>query len=229
MRAIDEARRVKSKIIAAFETRPWWGGAGLRRGADGRLEVFVAVRPGFLPELPAQVGNTRVVWEYRGVVRLRAALSQGPRPIIFLDFDGVLNSRAYLRRLGIWTRLLPLKRLFDQKSVAMLNQIVAATGAQVVISSWWRRKHSLRELTHELKRMGFIGEVIGATPVLNAERGREITLYLLASRTRAPYVILDDNLVEGHDTHFIQTGKDHGLEQHHVNGAIFELTKGAWR
>ena len=52
--------------------------------------------------------------------------------IIFLDFDGVLNSEKYLHSCGQFGVVLDPSRLI------LLEQIVKATGAQIVLSSSWR-------------------------------------------------------------------------------------------
>ena len=60
------------------------------------------------------------------------------RPIIFLDFDGVLNTERYLARLAIDGK--PDKDAwgpwFDPRAVTNLRTIIDATGAAIVISSY---------------------------------------------------------------------------------------------
>ena len=79
--------------------------------------------------------------------------------IAFLDFDGVLNSLAFLRRDPG-----PLDRL-DPTALVLLNVLVQRSGADVVISSSWRLQRSLDELRRLLKQLGFIGNVGGCTPL----------------------------------------------------------------
>ena len=91
--------------------------------------------------------------------------------IIFLDFDGVINSSPH------WIH--PDDRdcqptsynwdLYDihKVHVEILNTIIAATGAKIVISSSWRRAHPLDTLFNMLVTQGLKGEVVGMTPVLS--------------------------------------------------------------
>ena len=62
------------------------------------------------------------------------------QPVIFLDFDGVLNTEQYQAWLAIEGK--PKKDawgpLFDPRAVANLQKIVEATDARIVISSSWR-------------------------------------------------------------------------------------------
>ncbi|MDE6189696.1 MAG: hypothetical protein K2G37_05375, partial [Clostridia bacterium] len=53
--------------------------------------------------------------------------------IIFLDIDGVLNSRAY-DRLRDWNILSDI----DETRLPLLKKLVDTTGAKIVLSSTWR-------------------------------------------------------------------------------------------
>ncbi|WP_205961074.1 HAD domain-containing protein, partial [Paramuribaculum intestinale] len=70
------------------------------------------------------------------------------RPVIFLDFDGVLNTEQCQARLAV--EGMPNKDawgpLFDQRAVENLRRIIDATDAAIVISSSWRYAHSLGSL-----------------------------------------------------------------------------------
>ena len=98
--------------------------------------------------------------------------------ICFLDFDGVLNSTAYIKQLGDkWTG-----GELDPVAVELLNDIVIATKAKIVITSTWRLYSSIQRLTEILEFYGFIGDVVGKTIDLDKEykysRGYEINDYL---------------------------------------------------
>ena len=49
---------------------------------------------------------------------------------IFLDVDGVLNSKPYCERTG---------RELNPENVRQLKEIVDATGARIVLSSTWKQ------------------------------------------------------------------------------------------
>ena len=54
--------------------------------------------------------------------------------VIFLDIDGVLNSRAYDRKRN-WNE----KTDIDETRLPFIKEIVDATGAKIVLSSTWRQ------------------------------------------------------------------------------------------
>ncbi len=104
--------------------------------------------------------------------------------VIFLDIDGVV---APIRR---WDRYGDL----EPACIQVLNEIVAGSGAEVVVSSTWRLGKTVAELQVMLEAVGFSGRVIGATPVgpPGADRSDEIAAWLDAHRVTG-YVIVDDH------------------------------------
>jgi hypothetical protein len=99
--------------------------------------------------------------------------------IIFLDFDGVLNSENWMTsRFDIVDNAeisanYPFYEI-DPDAIHWLNEIIRETGAKVVVSSTWRRGRTIEELTDILKAHNFIGEIIGKTPVFNLERDEDV-------------------------------------------------------
>lgn len=89
------------------------------------------------------------------------------RPILFLDFDGVMCCDRYLERL--------LKEghpttddegtLFVPEAVSNLRRIVETTGCQIVVSSTWRIDGESR-IRRIWKNRNMPGELIGVTPIL---------------------------------------------------------------
>lgn len=110
-----------------------------------------------------------------------------PRKVIFLDIDGVMNNLGTPGDRGLASWL-------DPANVAVLNQIVQATGAAVVLSSSWRRSMPLADLRMAFARAGCAAEIVGITPDLDGpRRGREIAAWLAAqAEPPARYVALDD-------------------------------------
>jgi hypothetical protein len=89
--------------------------------------------------------------------------------IIFLDFDGVLNSEMwYKRRFNEMDMESTISKYpfyeFDPLSIEQLNRIVVETSAKVVVSSTWRIGRTVEELQQMLNTVGFVGEVIDTTP-----------------------------------------------------------------
>lgn len=112
--------------------------------------------------------------------------------ILFLDFDGVLNSDDFLR--GVTTSM-RCDNALDPTCVARANRLVKEAGAEVVISSNWRTHFALHELRFGLSQLGFTGRIIGITPIMHCHRGAEIQVWMTAHEC-APdrMVILDDNV-----------------------------------
>lgn len=117
------------------------------------------------------------------------------RSIIFLDFDGVLNTERYQARLAVDGK--PIKDhwgpLFDPHAVANLRKIIEATDADIVITSSWRYLQRLGSLRMMWEVRGLPGEVLDTLPcgASYISRGEEIE-YWLNSHGQPDYVIIDD-------------------------------------
>lgn len=143
--------------------------------------------------------------------------------VLFLDIDGVLNSREVIEREQ-------KANVIDRAMVERLNAIWRATDCKIVISSTWRLYHTPRQLIDRLQFNGFLGEIIGQTPDLliseNGNRGLEIQSWLHKHPSVTQFVILDDDVDE--DMPFgniVQTSFKDGLQDHHVKAAISVLNK----
>ena len=160
--------------------------------------------------------------------------------IIFLDFDGVLNTIGYLLaqeeagRNGCGT-----PDGLDPRLVTKLNDIIDVTDAFVVVSSSWRHLYTTPELQDLLTSRGFKGTVLDRTPrsvpcqngLSRREcgpRGDEIRAWLDSQRHAVTgYVVLDDwGDMDAVRDHFIQTTLNEGLTDDHVSRAITILLEG---
>jgi hypothetical protein len=150
------------------------------------------------------------------------------RPIVFLDIDGVLNSRQWYaqavpREEGPTGRSL-LERSIDPACVQRLNRLLKRTRAVVVVSSSWRKQHELSEIVSIIEARGFCGEVIGVTPSDDSaqSRGAEITKWLEENGPDGVvYVAVDDEVVTGLPAEaLIVTSRDTGLTDEDVERAI---------
>lgn len=172
--------------------------------------------------------------------------------VIFLDVDGVLNSQKFMHfkegqtsrhfgvspdgsEFGFWASMI------DPKAVKILNKITDLTGAELVLSSTWRKSFKMIvEMREFFKKVGVTGKMVGMTPTNPDEvrkvlmkytqlgwvdrvfRGHEIDCHLHVwyySRTnyRTEFVILDDDSDMAHlMDRLIQTRNDEGLTVHHV-------------
>lgn len=149
--------------------------------------------------------------------------------LVFLDVDGVLNSGNFFssgRRVK--SHDYDPKNQLDPEAVELLNEIIEATGAKIVISSVWRYNHKPIELREILGAFGFKGQIIGSTPrsTESKARGKEIDAWLTESgySRRDPvekFVILDDDEdMEPHMSRLVRTTWQRGLERSHVERVI---------
>ena len=136
-------------------------------------------------------------------------------PVIFLDFDGVLNCGT-----DPGTGLNPVM-------VARLNRICEATGAHVVVTSAWRRIYRERcQLADILVAAGFTGMVAGMTPTdVAGGRMAEIQAWQDAPPPRryrgAPFCIIDDEHdFWGWERYLVRTHPIDGLTDGDADKAI---------
>lgn len=154
--------------------------------------------------------------------------------VIFLDFDGVLNSHEFMRARQ--EDILDCRResdALDPEAIARLNRLVAETGAVVVVSSSWRITRSVERLQQTLDERGFVGTVIDktidwymcATRYEKQQRGDEIRMWLDEHPEVESFIVLDDSsdmdaVVERHIQTSLFTG---GLQDDHVARAVAML------
>ena len=148
--------------------------------------------------------------------------------IIFLDIDGVLNSRAFMTRMHKAGKKFTLFDDLDFDAVKVLNDVVKKTGAKVVLSSTWRRHHSITWMRSILARHGFEGPLIDFTPTEvdlptplppfeYPQRGHEIQDWLTRHPEVTHFVIIDDDSDMAHLKHkLVQTSFDDGLLPKHI-------------
>lgn len=111
------------------------------------------------------------------------------KKIIFLDIDGVMNNCG--QDSAARTPADPELGIIgvDPKFVAILNRIVEATGATIILSSTWRQGKKSRAY---LLKKGI--KFAGITPRLPGEpRGKEIAAFLAEHPKNRRYAILDDD------------------------------------
>lgn len=159
--------------------------------------------------------------------------------IIFLDFDGVINDTFYVHKAVDEGRVIldaGLKHesdrfMLDPQRISILNDILAKTGANVVISSSWRNIYNLGELRKFLVDRGFnyperiIDETPSTKPVLY-NRGELIRMWLDNHPEVTKHVAIDDMPSAGKaGVKLIKTDSWLGLTQELANQVILELGK----
>ena len=151
------------------------------------------------------------------------------RRIIFLDFDGVLNTEYYQGLLQFQGKQWQDQygAFFDPRAVRQLKRVIDTTDADIVVESSW--KYLGLEAMQELWRVRNLpGRVIDITPSLtgNASKGEEIAAWLSEYATSdARYVIIDDEYValDAQIPFFIWTNPYEGLTEEQADRAMLIL------
>ena len=148
--------------------------------------------------------------------------------IIFLDFDGVLNTEHYQGLLQYQGK--PWQdeygAFFDPKAVKQLKRIIDATDADIVVESSWKYLglDAMKELW-EVRNLP--GTIIDITPsLLGKNKGVEIASWLSKyAKQDIRYVIIDDEYVilDSQLPHFILTNPYEGITEEQANRAISML------
>ena len=165
------------------------------------------------------------------------------RKIIFLDIDGVLNTKWWYSQMDRNTHRDKYGYAFDPQAVANLRKIVEETGADIVISSSWKCM-GLSQMEDIWKDRNLPDIIIGITPnsvsdelLIDADidsmelfhiRGEEIKEWLKKHGKRVcNYVIIDDmdNMLPGQQSHFVQTNPEMGITEDDAEKAIAILNK----
>lgn len=160
--------------------------------------------------------------------------------VIFLDIDGVLNSEEFYQHRPLTQELNEI----DEEKVKLLQQIVQATNAKIVLTSTWRVYDKTDKTSPSYKVYGYLVDTLAkydlsifdCTPWINENRPHEIQVWLsmwdlykdIHEHIRG-YVILDDDFSHKQyakfhlQNHLIKTtfyGERGGLQPEHVQQAI---------
>ena len=136
---------------------------------------------------------------------------------IFLDFDGVVNDKSFIRESGFPYLCIDGKRLL------LIQKIVKQTNAYIILSTYHRVL-----LEPPTKYGKYIWEtfskfnlhIADVTPVIHDDRNREITMYCKENNIKS-FVILDDtdyNWSDINRAHFIKVLD--GITEENVDDAI---------
>ena len=116
--------------------------------------------------------------------------------IIFLDFDGVMDTSYYDHILSKEGK--PgndeYGAVFDPYCIQNLKRIIEETEADIVVSSSWKYMMSYQDFLNMWKDRelpGFITDVT-PNPVDRRKRGDEIDAWIEECKTECQYVIIDD-------------------------------------
>ena len=155
--------------------------------------------------------------------------------ILFLDIDGVLNSRAYDRTRN-WNEQTDI----DETRLPFVKKIIDATGAKIVLSSTWREHWDKTNekcdadgvyINKAFAKFGL--EIYDKTPDLGLkfDRPDEIKAWLESTQERIEKFAIIDDYSYGWGSLsdcFVKTNPHFGLglEEEHVLKAISILNDG---
>ena len=148
--------------------------------------------------------------------------------IIFLDFDGVMDTAYYdhvLHKEGKPGNDM-YGAIFDPYCVQNLKRIIDETGAHIVVSSSWKYGMSYKDFLDMWEYRGLPGFVtdVTPTPLERNNRGDEIDAWLNECRTEVQYVILDDLRADNFNEHqlprFLKVNPIWGLDEDTAERAI---------
>lgn len=148
-----------------------------------------------------------------------------------MDVDGVINSQEWFQSqyIVLGRAVKALHEKLDPIAVNRINHITDVTGAKIVLSSTWRMgfQNDLPKLKDFMASVGFTGEVVGMTPVLNHFRGGEISRWLIDNdlKGESKFIIIDDSADMGTLLpRLIRTNLLVGIQDEHVAAAIKMLS-----
>lgn len=140
--------------------------------------------------------------------------------MLFLDFDGVLNSTQteFLSNLDFQQYSFADSAYdlnFDGYLINVLNKVMSfLPEVKIVISSSWRTHYTLEEIKNRMYLKGFkyTTRIVDITPYTQISRGMDIKEYCNANRI-GDYCILDDSndMLPEQIERFVQTNELIGL------------------
>lgn len=133
-----------------------------------------------------------------------------PTKVLFLDIDGVLNSRRSVVAFKGFPHSFDGddRDRFDWTAVALIRRLCEDVGASIVLSSSWRILHPVDECANGLDL-----PIFDRTPSLSGCRGMEINAWLAEHPEVTTYAIVDDNsdMLPEQKRYYVQTSELNGL------------------
>ena len=148
--------------------------------------------------------------------------------IIFLDFDGVMDTDYYdhiLSKEGKSSND-SFGTVFDPNSVRNLKHIIDETGADIVVTSSWKFFMTYKDILDMWEYRGLPGFVTDVTPTpsVRRNRGDEIDAWLHDCGEECQYVIIDDfgkgNFNEHQRPHLLVVNPFYGIDKNIAEKAI---------
>lgn len=153
--------------------------------------------------------------------------------IIFLDFDGVMDTAYYDHVLSKEGRPGHDKygTVFDPNCIRNLKYIIDHTGADIVVSSSWKYLMDYGDFLEMWKARNLPGFVTDVTPTPKGcrNRGDEIDAWIEDCPTECQYVIIDDLDAQNFNEHQIPrllvVNPFYGIDEEIAKRAIYLLNQ----
>ena len=156
--------------------------------------------------------------------------------ILFLDFDGVINSETYASAKNYWDKHNPQIYInspfhadFDPAGIAHICHMLDNNPEiQVVVSSAWRYGTPVQELKEYFMNTVLGERIIDKTPYLSAvQRGVEIKDWLSKNPTEKFAILDDDDDMDDVRDNFVRTDWRTGVTYLNIHDClkIMGLTK----
>lgn len=120
--------------------------------------------------------------------------------VLFLDFDGVINTYYWEEHDGVWECHINNEcdgKVNNRQAMCWLNELCKQQHLSIVVTSTWRKSFTEEEIELVLRESGLDEEipVMGVTTVIGEQyaRGKEIRLFLKEHPEIEKMVILDDD------------------------------------
>ncbi len=158
--------------------------------------------------------------------------------LIFLDIDGVLNTRRSMQQMSGHNSLMRgyTSLSFDLEAVQWLNYIEDNSNADIVITSSWKNKglEAIRNMWTEYSMHGYVKDITPSIQMrrdLFCMRGMEILKWLSENypegMEQPRYVIIDDgdDFLPEQAEMLVRTNAEVGITKEDAAKAINILTK----
>lgn len=148
--------------------------------------------------------------------------------VLFLDIDGVCNSRRWFRIMAKRDPNFKIWHEVDPELVKLVRQIIKETDCKVVLSSTWRLYPEAREVVQQ-KVCDFIDVTIdlqagGKRGIV--DRGHEVQDWLDRHDNVTQYAILDDDADFMPEQWLFKTSFSEGLTAEIAEAVICHLNAG---
>lgn len=129
--------------------------------------------------------------------------------ILYLDIDGVINSRRTAEAFEGYPWNAKSLENFDKVAIALIQRLCEITDCKIVLSSSWRADPNWKDLAEQLDL-----PIIDRTPIkISSNRGEEVAMWLREHPEVTQYAIVDDTdeFLEEQRPFFVQTCPYNGL------------------